>query len=81
MGLPIIISDFPKLKTLIETMGAGIAVDSTRPLAIAAAIRQLRDKPELRHRLGENGRLAVLKERNWDNEATKLLTVYQELGE
>ncbi len=81
MGLPIIISDFPKLKTLTETLGAGIAVDPIRPVAIAAAIRQLRDKPELRCRLGENGRRAVLKERNWDNQAMKLVAVYQELGE
>jgi len=75
-GLPVIISDFPKLKSLIETLGAGIAVDSTRPVAIAAAIRHLRDKPELRQRMGENGRAAVANERNWDKEAVKLAALY-----
>jgi hypothetical protein len=64
----------------IETLDAGIAVDATRPMAIAAAIRKLRDKPELRCRLGSNGRAAVLKERNWNGEAQKLIAVYKELG-
>jgi len=80
LGLPVIISDFPKLKMLIETMEVGIAVDPTRPVAIAAAIRQLRDKPELRRKLGDNGRATVLKEHNWGNEAAKLVAVYQGLG-
>lgn len=80
MGLPVIISDFPKLKGLIEGLDAGLAVDPTDPIAIAAAIRTLRDDPGLRRRLGENGRAAVLRERNWEAESQKLLAVYHRLG-
>ena len=80
LGLPVIISDFPRLKKLIEDLGSGIAVDSADPSAIAAAIRQLRDQPELRRRLGANGRNSVLRERNWDGEARKLAAIYRGLG-
>jgi glycosyltransferase involved in cell wall biosynthesis len=79
MGLPVIISDFPRLKKLIEKLDAGIAVDPTTPAAIAAAIRRLRDQPELRHRLGANGRNAVLRERNWEAEAQKLVRIFDGL--
>jgi glycosyltransferase involved in cell wall biosynthesis len=79
MGLPVIISDFPKLKRLIETLDAGIAVDPADPAAIAAAIRKLRDEPQLRMRLGQNGRAAVLNDRNWETEAGKLIRIYQNL--
>jgi len=81
MGLPVIISNFPKLKQLVEKLGAGIAVDPSDPGAIAAAIRRLRDNPELRRRLGSNGRAAVLKERNWENEAGKLVCIYRRMLE
>ncbi len=77
IGLPVIISNFPKLKRLIEGLEAGIAVDAANPAAIAAAIRRLRDEPALGRRLGANGRAAVLRERHWEMEAGKLAGVYQ----
>ena len=73
IGLPVIISNFPKLKSLIESLDAGLAVDPADPVAIAAAIKQMRDQPELRRRLGANGRSAVLKERNWEGQAVRLV--------
>jgi glycosyltransferase involved in cell wall biosynthesis len=79
LGLPVIISNFPKLKRLIETLDAGIAVDPANPAAIAAAIRQLRDDPELRRRLSQNGRAAVRNERNWEQEAGKLIGIYRRM--
>ena len=79
LGLPVIISNFPQLQRLIEKLDAGIAVDPTSPHAIAAAIRQLRDEPDLRRRLGANGRAAVSQERNWDAEAVKLVAAYRQL--
>ena len=77
VGLPVIISNFPRLKLLIEQIQAGIAVDAANPAAIAGAIRRLRDTPGLCRRLGDNGRAAVLRERHWEMEARKLAGVYQ----
>lgn len=79
IGLPVIISNFPKLKALIESLEAGLSVDPADPVAIAEAIRQLRDQPELRRRLGENGRAAVLRERNWESQAARLVEMYRQL--
>ena len=39
LGLPVLISDFPKLKAFIESNDCGIAVDPSSPEAIAKAIK------------------------------------------
>lgn len=79
MSLPVVVSNFPRLGALIEKLKVGITVDPEDPAAIAAAIRRLHGDPELRRRLGENGRMTVLNERNWEAEAVKLLAVYERL--
>jgi len=79
VGLPVIISNFPKLKKLIEELDAGMSVDPTNSAAIADAIRVLGNNTALRLRLGENGRAAVLKERNWEAEAIKLVQIYRRI--
>lgn len=80
LGLPVLISNFPKLKLLIESLGAGIPVDPTDPVAIAGAIRLLIEQPQVRRQMGERGRHAVVSGRNWDREATKLIAVYEALA-
>ena len=79
IGLPVIISNFPKLQTLITALDAGLAVDPADPAAIATAIKHLRDHPELRRRLGDNGRRAVLQDRNWESQAVRLGAMYRQL--
>ena len=51
----------------------------TAQTEIAQAIKYLLEHPELRHKMGENGRRAVREKYNWENEAQKLLAVYKEL--
>jgi len=46
---------------------------------ITQAIEHLMKHPEERHRMGENGRRAVLEKYNWNREAKKLLALYEEL--
>lgn len=79
-GLPVVASDFPRLKTLVEGLEAGLTVDPGNPQAIAGAIQRLRVEPETRKRMAENGRRCVLESRTWEAEADKLLGVYQGLG-
>jgi glycosyltransferase involved in cell wall biosynthesis len=76
-GLPIIYSDFPKLRKLIEPIGCGIPVDPTDPQKIAEAIDELFESPERRAALGAKGRLAVQEQYNWEVEEQKLLKVYE----
>ena len=78
-GLAVIVSDFPNLRELVEANKCGICVDPISPNEVAAAIRLLYENPRMRIKMGENGRQAVLKKYNWENESQKLLTVYRQL--
>jgi glycosyltransferase involved in cell wall biosynthesis len=75
-GLPVIASNFPLWREIIEGNNCGICVDPIDVDAIASAIRRLIDAPEEARIMGENARLAVLERYNWDNEFRKLKMLY-----
>lgn len=81
VGLPIICSNFPTWKTFIERYNCGITVNPYDDKEIKEAIETLRNNPELKRKLGENGRRAVANELNWQNEEAKLIGWYNELLE
>ncbi|GAB6183586.1 glycosyltransferase family 4 protein [Thermodesulfovibrio hydrogeniphilus] len=78
-GLPVIASNFPLWKEIVEGNQCGITVDPLDPKAIAQAIEYLLTNPEEAQKMGENGRRAVKEKYNWDLEAAKLLSLYKEL--
>jgi glycosyltransferase involved in cell wall biosynthesis len=78
-GLPIISSNFPLLKNIIEEHNCGICVDPTNSKEIAEAIKYLFHNPEKAQKMGENGREVVIKKYNWEQESKKLLKLYEEL--
>jgi hypothetical protein len=78
-GLPVIASDFPLWRDIIEGNDCGICVDPLDVSAIRDAIQYLLDHPEEARRLGENGRRAVEEKYNWESEASKLQSLYEEL--
>lgn len=77
--LPVIASDFPLWREIIDGAGAGLCVDPESPEAIAAAIRRLADDHGLVEKLGKNGRAAILSKYNWPVEAQKLIKFYKEI--
>jgi len=79
-GLPIIASNFPLWKEIIEGNNCGICVNPLNPKEIAKAIEYLIEHPNEAKIMGENGRKAVLEKYNWENESKKLLEVYEELA-
>lgn len=79
VGLPVIISDFPRLKKLISDINCGIAVNPTDPEKIAEAIEYLYINPDIRKQMGENGRKAVYERYNWEKESDKLVKIYRNL--
>lgn len=78
-GLPVIASDFPLWRRIVEGNACGICVDPADPAAIAAAIDHLCRHPEQARRMGENGRRAVLATYHWRGEADKLVAFYDTL--
>ena len=75
-GLPVIASDFPLWRSIIEENACGVCVDPMDPVAIARAIDRLVMNPEEARRMGENGRRAVLTRYNWSAEKPILLDFY-----
>lgn len=78
-SLPIIASNFPLLKRIIEDAGCGLLVDPLNPSAIAVAMRWILDHPFDAKAMGQRGRQAVERAYNWDVEATKIVALYNKL--
>lgn len=79
-GLPVIVSNFPLWKSIVEEGGCGICVDPENPRAIAEAVESLLDDPEKAARMGENARRLVVEGgRSWAAESVKLLDLYKTL--
>jgi len=76
-GLPVIASDFPLWREIVEGNNCGICVNPLAPQEIALAIDKLVHSPELAEEMGKNGRQAVEKKYNWQNEEQKLLVLYE----
>jgi len=79
-ALPIVASNFPLWKEIIEGNHCGICVNPLDPKEIARVIEYLIEHPEEAKKMGENGRKAVLEKYNWENESKKLLDVYKGLS-
>lgn len=78
-GIPVIASDFPLWKEIIESNNCGICVDPMDHLAIAKAINFLVDNHDVSKTMGINGQKAVLEKYNWDIEKEKLLFIYSKV--
>lgn len=75
-GIPVIASDFPLWREIIEGNQCGICVDPLDPGAIAGAIDHLVTNPDIAKSMGERGRKAVLEKYNWSIEAARLTDFY-----
>ncbi len=79
-SLPIIASDFPLWKEMIEGINCGICVNPTDILAIRKAVLKIMNDPELAKNMSENGYNAIREKYNWTSESHKLVSVYEKLS-
>ena len=78
-GLPIVISDLPAKRRLIERVGNGVLVDPTNVGEITLALARLLKDAKLRSKMGEQGRRAFLEEYNWEAVKGRLIDLYEKL--
>ena len=78
-GLPVIASDFPLWKQIIEDSGCGICVNPTDVDEVRKACVKLLTHPDLCRKMGLAGRKCVEEKYNWVVEEKKLLKLYKSL--
>jgi glycosyltransferase involved in cell wall biosynthesis len=80
-GIPVIASNFPLWKEIIEGSECGICVDPLDPEEIAGAIQFIVEHSAEAKQMGKNGRKAVEQTFNWEKEEKKLIKVYELLSQ
>lgn len=78
-GIPILCSDFDDWKKIILENEIGLTCNPLDSKAIAALMRQIIDDPEAAKAMGRRGRQVVMEKYRWENEAAKLVALYERL--
>lgn len=78
-GVPVVASNFPLWKTIIEEAGCGLLVNPLNPAEIAEAIQWLLENPLEAQRMGEAGKAAISTRLNWLSESANLLKQYADV--
>lgn len=77
-GLPVISSDFPVWREIVESAGCGLMVDPMDMDAIVAAMQWIADHPDEAEAMGRNGRRAVEENYSWEREGNTLVAFYRD---
>lgn len=75
-GIPVICSDFPLWRSIVQGANCGICVSPNSPDEVARAIDDLAENRELADRMGSNGREAIDSGLNWESEKEVLSALY-----
>jgi glycosyltransferase involved in cell wall biosynthesis len=76
-GKPLVATRVGGLPQLVQSGENGLLVDERDSDALADAIATLAGDPDLRSRLGENGRTLIRESMNWDTVAARFEAVYE----
>jgi glycosyltransferase involved in cell wall biosynthesis len=80
-GVPVITSDLPAWRSIIEAANCGLAVDPMNPSKIAEAIDWIFSHPAEAEAMGRRGRDYAVRNFSWSAEADKLYGLYERLLE
>ena len=78
-GLPVVASNFPLWKGILEDAGCGICVDPTKADEVRDACIYMIEHPAEAQEMGRKGRTAILDKYSWTKEEQKLLDLYKTL--
>jgi glycosyltransferase involved in cell wall biosynthesis len=79
-GLPVITSDLPKSREIVETADCGCSVSLDNPKALVDKLATLAADPRRATELGLAGRAAVSRDYNWEHDAAELGDLYREIS-
>ena len=78
-GLPLIVSDIPLWRRMVEEVRCGLLVDPRDIDAVANAMDWILEHPEEALEMGRRGARAARERFNWDGEARQLEQLYREV--
>ena len=78
-GVPVIASDFPLWREIVNSVGCGLLVDPDDHARIADAMRWVMNNPDEAETMGRRGREAVMSHFNWGQEAQILFQTYDKI--
>ncbi|WP_200844203.1 glycosyltransferase [Rhizobium sp. 18065] len=77
-SLPVIASDFPLWREIVDGAGCGLLVDPKDPQAIADAMQWIIDHPAEAAEMGRRGRQGIEQRYNWEAESESLIALYRD---
>lgn len=78
-GIPVIASDFPLWREIIEGCGCGVCVEPCDSHTVAEEINSIMENNQRGGLMGQQGRAAVEQKYSWENESKKLKAIYLDL--
>lgn len=78
-GIPVVASDFPQWRAIVESARCGLLVDPMNPARIAEAIAHLLTHPREAEEMGRRGREAAERIFNWKSEEQTLVRLYRSI--
>jgi glycosyltransferase involved in cell wall biosynthesis len=75
-GIPVLASDFPLWREIVEEAHCGLLVNPLDTKAIAEAIQWILEQPREAEEMGKSGHEAVRRRYSWVTEAQKLKNIY-----
>jgi glycosyltransferase involved in cell wall biosynthesis len=79
LGIPVLVSDLPALREIVDPPKRGAVAPPGDPRALADAIETLLDDPARRAQLGEAGRAWVRSERTWLSNGPRYRAAYEKV--
>lgn len=76
VSLPIVTSDLPTPKQLIEEANCGLLAQPEKVESFVDAIIRLIEDRDLAYRLGQNGQKAILEQYSWESQMPSLIEFY-----
>lgn len=76
--IPICVSDFPEMRSFVETLGIGETMDSSDPHDIARVLRRVIQKKD-EYRITPSTRAKLDRFYSWHSQTEKLLSLYEDL--